>query len=80
MPASLRSGGVKNGALPSANSSVSGNRQEIKIPAYASNLSSTHSDTTQALSALSPWNANSSELNTAQMSAPLLYELSINPK
>ncbi len=80
MPASLRSGGNRNGALPSANNSVSADRQEIKIPAYASNLSSVQPNEIKAMSALSPWNMNSSETNTVQMSEPLAYELSLNPK
>ncbi len=80
MPASIRSGGSKYGALPSADSTVSSSIQEITIPAYASNLSSTYLNSSSALSALSPWNINSSPNNASEMSEPLRYELSINPK
>lgn len=71
----LRSDNSPSGMLPS--SSMSSIDAGIKIPAYATNRSSSIG---KPLSAFTSWNINASSTNTQQMSDPLLYELSINPR
>jgi hypothetical protein len=49
----------------------------ISIPAYATNGGSAMG---KPLAAFTSWNINASPSNTQQMSDPLSYELSINPR
>jgi hypothetical protein len=74
LPASKRSGQQALGALPSSGSA---NLSEgIKIPAYATNQSSS---ITKPNSAFAAWNINASLENNNEMSEPLRYEMRINP-
>jgi hypothetical protein len=71
----LRSGNNPSGMLPSSNMAVQ--QTGIKIPSYATNRSSSIG---KPLSAFTSWNINASPENLQQMSDPLDYEISINPK
>ncbi len=71
----LRQGNSATGQLPS--SSMHSVSSGFRIPAYASNMASNSGST---LSAFTSWNINSNVGNFKEMSDPLNYELSINPK
>jgi hypothetical protein len=71
----LRRGDSPAGQLPSA--SMSTINSGFKIPSYATNMASSSG---KPLSAFTSWNINSNVGNTQQMSDPLSYEISINPK
>jgi hypothetical protein len=75
IPTNMRKGGNPLGALPSSNARDISNG--IRIPAYATNKSSMSE---KKLGAFSAWNINSSKNSSQEMSEPLRYELSINPK
>lgn len=71
----LRSNSQPNGMLPS--SSMASQERGIVLPAYATNKSSVVG---KPLNAFTSWNINANPSNSQQMSEPLMYELSINPK
>lgn len=71
----LRSNNNAQGMLPS--SSLATQDSGIKIPSYATNRSSSIG---KPLSAFTSWNINASPINSHQMSDPLSYEMSINPR
>ncbi len=71
----LRSGSSPVGALP--RTSMSSVERGIVMPGYVSNEPSSIS---QPANAFAPWNLNSTENHYDNMSGPLAYELSINPK
>ncbi len=75
VPTNLRSGGTAYGMLPS--SSMATQEEGIKINAYATNRSSTIG---KPLSAFTSWNINANVANAHEMSEPMNYELSINPR
>jgi hypothetical protein len=71
----LRSSNQPAGMLPS--SSMASQDSGIKIPSYATNMGSAMG---KPLAAFTSWNINSSPTNIQQMSDPMSYELSINPR
>lgn len=75
MQTNMRRGGNPQGSLPSANMRAA--QQGIVIPSYASNKSSVIE---KPLGAFSAWNINASKSASSEMSEPLQYELSINPR
>jgi len=75
VPASMRSGASPTGQL--AYSSEAALAGGIKVPAYATNKSSS---ITKPLQAFSAWNINSEASHLNNMHAPMAYELAINPR
>jgi hypothetical protein len=71
----LRSNNNPVGMLPST--SMASQDKGIIMPAYATNASSAIG---KPLNSFTSWNINASPLNSQQMSDPLSYELSINPR
>jgi hypothetical protein len=71
----LRSNDHPQGMLPSSSMATQDNG--ITIPSYATMAGSAIG---KPLQAFTSWNINSSPINTQQMSDPMSYELSINPR
>lgn len=75
VPTNLRSNNQPSGML--ASTSMVSQNSGITMPTYAT---SSGSAIGKPLAAFTSWNINSSPLNAQQMSDPMSYELSINPR